>query len=105
MLTLLAFIFERFVTSLPDMLMLGGGAYLAARGGKRAAWGIGLMALYGMAIAGIAMAGELGKGPFAFGPVFGVLSAIGFGWLGWRKTRRAAVTASAFSEGGGDRSV
>lgn len=84
MTTLIAFIAERMAVSAPDILIGGLGGYLLAR---RQAWGLGVLALYGMAVVGTLM----GPAPDYFGPIFGVFSAGGMAWFSINRRRKRGV--------------
>ena len=61
MATLLAFFIERLVLSVPDMLIAGGGGFLATRRGWGGGIGIALLFFYFLAIIGGFM-GEVRQG-------------------------------------------
>lgn len=78
--TLIAFVLERIAVSLPDILIGGLGGYLLA--GRRRI-GVGILALYGLAIAGTFI-GQDTK-PNLVGPILGLIAAILTAWLGFRR--------------------
>lgn len=87
MTTLIAFLLERMAVSLPDILFGGVGGYLV---GRRSGLGIGILALYGVVVAGSFMGPSAGHNYIA--PVFGGLSAVGMAWLATsRRKKRAAA--------------
>ena len=96
MATLIAFFIERLLLSVPDMLITGGGGFLATRHGWGRGIGIALLFLYFLSIIG----GFMGERPLrldwddpgSFAPIFGVIAA-GGGWLLGRKLRRRSSQA------------
>jgi hypothetical protein len=89
--TLLAFLVERLVVSLPDILLAGGGAFLATWHGRKRIIGIILLVIYFMSIVGTFIGDSPPSldpdDPRSFGIVFGVIAAVG-GWLLGRKLRQ-----------------
>jgi hypothetical protein len=85
---LVAFLVERLIVSLPDILLAGGGAFLTASRGWRRIVGVTLLAVYSISITG----SFLSESPPRLDPddlnsvgiAFGVIAAIG-GWLLGRK--------------------
>jgi hypothetical protein len=95
--TLVAFLVERLLVSLPDILLAGGGAFLTASRGWRRIVGITLLVIYSMSTAGQ----FLSESPPRLDPddlksvgiTFGAIAAIG-GWLLGRRFRRRSECLS-----------
>jgi hypothetical protein len=94
--TVVAFFIERLVLSLLDILIAGGGGFLAARHGWGRGIGVALLFCYFLAIIGGFMGGSPPRqdpdDPSSFGPIFGAIAALG-GWLLGRKLRQRSSQA------------
>lgn len=86
--TLVAFFLERLMVSLPDILLAGGGAFLMASHSWRRIVGVALVVIYFASITGTFLDGSASglhpDDPRSFGPVFGLIAAVG-GWFLGRK--------------------